>query len=85
MAKELARHFTHAAVVERGDPRAPAEAGCLRLDPAKAVAALGWRSRWGFKRTVAETAAWYKAVASGESARAATRKQVEAYFKDEGL
>ena len=82
LAKELARHFPHAAVVERGDPRAPAEAGCLRLDPAKAVAALGWRSRWGFKRTVAETAAWYKAVASGESARAATGKQIEAYFKD---
>ena len=82
LAKELARHFSHAAVVARGDSRAPAEAGCLRLDPAKAVAALGWRSRWGFKRTVAETAVWYKAVASGESARAATGKQIEAYFKD---
>ena len=80
LVKGIVRHFPGAVVVDRTDPRAPVEAGTLVLDPSKAIDMLGWKPRWGFKRTIDETVAWYKAVASCKSARQVTHDQLQAYF-----
>ena len=59
----------------------PHEAGLLHLNCDKARLALGWRPRWGFARTVDETVAWYRAVASGTDADAASAAQIDAYVE----
>ena len=43
------------------DPKAPHEAHLLNLSTDKAHHLLGWRSLWGFERSVAETVRWYRA------------------------
>ena len=39
----------------------PHEAGLLQLDNRLARGELGWRPRWGFKKTIRETIRWYRA------------------------
>jgi len=56
------------------------EAALLSLDIGKARAILGWKPRWDFTRTVAETAAWYRATREGGDAPALTQAQIAAYF-----
>ncbi len=51
--------------VDRSDRSAPHEAKLLRLSIEKAWARLGWSPRWGFERTFAETARWYRAWHEG--------------------
>ena len=80
LAKRLAVHFPNAVVEHHADPSAPAEARLLQLDSTKAAVVLGWKPRWDFARTVDETAAWYSAVARGESPRAVTDAQIERFF-----
>jgi CDP-glucose 4,6-dehydratase len=55
---------------DRSDPTAVHEAKLLRLSIEKAWAALGWSPRWGFERTLAETARWYRAWHEGASGTA---------------
>jgi CDP-glucose 4,6-dehydratase len=55
---------------------APHEAQLLTLDCAKARARLGWRPMLDFDRTVAMTANWYAAWASGADMQAVTRQQL---------
>lgn len=80
LVTELKRHFPRAKVTDRTEPEAPKEAKLLRLDSTKAHKALGWKPRWDFRRTVAATAGWYKAVAGGADARLVTDLQIESYF-----
>ena len=81
LVAELKRHFPKAQVVDWTNPEAPKEAKLLRLDSAKAHKVLGWKPRWDFKRTIAATAEWYKAVAGGADVRRITDLQIESYFK----
>ncbi len=46
---------------DRRDPRAPHEAGLLRLSIEKAHGWLGWTPRWEFEEAIGATVAWYKA------------------------
>ena len=80
LVAELKRHFPKAQVVDRTNPEAPKEAKLLRLDSAKAHKVLGWKPRWDFKRTIAATAEWYKAVTGGADVRRVTDLQIESYF-----
>lgn len=57
------------------------EAGLLHLNCDKAHHVLGWYPKWGFKKTVGQTAAWYKAVKDGESAGSITRQQIIEYME----
>ena len=64
---------------------APHEASLLNLSTDKAHHVLRWRPVWGFERTIAETASWYRRNASGASpAELAdlTRAQISAYHDD---
>jgi CDP-glucose 4,6-dehydratase len=55
------------------------EAKLLHLNCDKAQKLLGWKSRWDFNRTIAETVAWYKSVAAGEPALKVSKQQIKAY------
>ncbi len=57
----------------------PHEAGLLRLDSAKARAALGWRPALGLEQALEWIADWHKAVAAGADARAVTLAQIADY------
>ena len=57
----------------------PHEAGLLRLDCAKARAALGWRPALRLDATLEWIIDWHKRVGAGEDARATTLAQVAAY------
>ena len=57
----------------------PKEMPALALDCAKAERTLGWRSRLDAKQTIAWTAEWYKAFATGADVQAITRAQIERY------
>jgi len=60
----------------------PPEAGLLHLNCDKAHHYLGWYPRWGFKKTVEQTAKWYRYVKEGESARSITKQQIMEYMEN---
>lgn len=68
------------ALVER--PSRLHEAGLLTLDSRKSRRLLGWKPRWGFARTVAETMRWYAEADAKVPALDASRRQIAAYAED---
>jgi CDP-glucose 4,6-dehydratase len=56
------------------------EAALLKLDSSKAMTKLGWIPRWKLEEALSNTAAWYKAWASGEDLGQITRAQIDAYL-----
>lgn len=62
------------------------EAARLSLDHRKAVQELGWKPVWDFRRTVAETAEWYRlrheAKADNNAMLSFTRQQIAGYTTD---
>ncbi|MDO9018696.1 MAG: CDP-glucose 4,6-dehydratase [Deltaproteobacteria bacterium] len=72
---------------DRSDPGAVHEAKLLRLSIEKAWARLGWSPRWGFERTIAETARWYRAWhegAPGPELDALCSAQIKQYLDADG-
>lgn len=67
-----------AAPMRDSGPR-PHEAGLLRLDCAKARAALGWQPVLTLDQALAWIVEWHKAVGSGADARAVTQRQIADY------
>jgi CDP-glucose 4,6-dehydratase len=57
----------------------PHEAGLLALDITKAVDMLGWRPAYDVERTMAATAAWYRARHEGAAVEALTLADISAY------
>lgn len=60
----------------------PHEARLLHLNCDKADRQLGWRPKWDFERTVAETVAWYSAVHRGEDAATVSEAQARRYLEE---
>jgi CDP-glucose 4,6-dehydratase len=58
----------------------PPEAGLLHLNCDKAHHALGWYPRWGFEKTVEQTAMWYKSVKDGENVESVTKRQITEFM-----
>lgn len=58
----------------------PHEAMQLRLDSTKARELLGWSGKLDVRDAVAWTAAWYREVAFGRSAREMTVEQIDEYL-----
>jgi CDP-glucose 4,6-dehydratase len=71
--------FPEVELEDLTDPDAPHEAKLLTLDSSKAKRLLGWKSTWGFKRTIWETAEWYKGRYMHDSAVELCRKQIMTY------
>jgi CDP-glucose 4,6-dehydratase len=69
---------------DRHDPRAPHEAGLLRLEIEKARTRLGWSPRWRFEETFRRTVEWYRSFAAGappDALAALCRRQVADYLE----
>jgi CDP-glucose 4,6-dehydratase len=60
----------------------PHEATLLHLNCDKAHQYLGWRPRWDFERTIAETVGWYAAVHGGADAGAVSEAQARRYLEE---
>ncbi|MDB5651533.1 MAG: CDP-glucose 4,6-dehydratase, partial [Hyphomicrobiales bacterium] len=58
----------------------PHEAPVLRLDTSKAANRLGWSCQLDFDETIAWTADWYRAVATGSDAQEMMLSQIQAYL-----
>lgn len=71
--------FPEVEVEDLTDPDALKEAKLLTLDSAKAKRLLGWKPRWDFKRTIWETAEWYKGRYGNDSAMDLCREQIKLY------
>ena len=80
LVAELQKGFARTKVADKTDPRAPREAKLLMLDSGKAKNILRWMPKWDFRKTIAATADWYKAVAGGADARLVTDLQIKSYF-----
>lgn len=78
LVQEIIKH-TGGEWFDASDPNAVHEASRLNLVTDKAFHVLGWQPVWSFEETVARTAAWYLAVAGGESPHDLTLKQIQAY------
>ena len=78
LVQELVKH-TGGKWTDASDPHALHEASKLNLATDKAFHLLDWKPVWSFEETVAMTAEWYLAEASGRIALAHTRQQIEAY------
>jgi CDP-glucose 4,6-dehydratase len=61
---------------------APNEAARLQLCCDKAIAHLAWLPRWGFDRTVRETARWYREHVDGQDVRRLSEAQIREYLSD---
>ncbi len=57
----------------------PHEAKLLKLSCDKANVELEWLPRWGFERTISETARWYKAHAEGQDVARLSGLQIADY------
>jgi CDP-glucose 4,6-dehydratase len=81
LAKELVKIWGTGEITITKKDHDPPEAGLLHLNCDKAHYHLGWHSKWNFKKTVEETAKWYKFVQDGESAKTITRQQIIEYME----
>jgi CDP-glucose 4,6-dehydratase len=80
VVQELAAAWGDGAVRLTPDPRPqPHEAHHLTVDSALARSVLGWRPVWNLPQALTRTAEWYRAVAGGADARAATLGQLELF------
>lgn len=78
LVEELLRNWS-GSWTDFSDPKAVHEAKFLSLSVEKAARVLQWHPKWNFERTIAETARWYRGIASFESplnAADLTRRQI---------
>lgn len=68
--------------IERSGSSRVHEANLLQLNCDRAKNDLSWQPRWGFDRTITETANWYKAHLSQENMNDVTEGQIHEYFKE---
>ncbi len=80
IAERMRAAWRNGAMAPATDTAArPHEAGLLRLDSARARAALGWRPVLTLGEAIDWIVAWHKAVGAGEDARRITLGQIAHY------
>jgi CDP-glucose 4,6-dehydratase len=57
------------------------EAKILHLNCDKAKIILHWYPKWNFKKSIEQTAVWYKRIQAGENAREITKEQIIEYME----
>ena len=77
IADLLAARWGQGARWEHDPSVQPYEARLLEVDSSRARSVLGWSPKWRLDEGLARTVDWYRAVASGEDARAVTLAQIE--------
>ena len=81
LAKQLIEFWGKGSIEITKKDSDPPEAGLLHLNCDKAHQLLGWYPKWDFKRTVEQTAKWYKTVHEGKNARSITKQQIIEYIE----
>ena len=59
----------------------PHESGILKLDCSKIKKVLGWEQKWDIKKSVKNTAMWYRAYFNGGEPNRIMREQIEYFIK----
>ena len=78
MASSLARLWGEDAAWQLHNPsNAPYEERLLAVNPGKAAAKLGWRSRWSVEQALERTVPWYRAQLGDRPMRALSIQQIE--------
>ena len=83
LAEEIIAGWGEGTIRVEKQADAPHEAGMLHLNCDKARRRLGWRPKWNFARTVAETVRWYKGYHQDESPLALSRSQINNYMESD--
>jgi len=78
LVEEILRHWA-GTWHNHADPKARHEAGRLDLSTDRAFHQLGWKPRWDFETTIAETVTWYRRFHAGEPARELCLEQIQRY------
>jgi CDP-glucose 4,6-dehydratase len=71
--------YGHGEVEYQEQPQGPHEAGCLKLDIAKAEQTIGFKPKWDLETAIARSIGWYREVAAGADARKLCLDQIAEY------
>lgn len=82
VADRFVREWGHGSWEVGGASQQPHEAARLQLDIGKAGRELGWQPIWDFDRTIAHTAAWYRAYADGGRAASLCESDYAAFVQE---
>jgi CDP-glucose 4,6-dehydratase len=77
VADQLAARWGEGARWEHDPAVQPYEARLLEVDSSRSRSVLGWSPKWRLDDGLSRTVDWYRAVASGQDARAVTLAQIE--------
>ena len=58
------------------------ESKLLKLNSLKSQKVLGWKNSWSMKKSIKETAIWYKSFLKKKNIKEFTQKQISRYFND---
>jgi CDP-glucose 4,6-dehydratase len=81
IADRMAEQWGDGAAWDLAPGEHPHEAGYLKLDASKAKTRLSWRARTDLTTALQWIVRWYKAQKRGESARATSQQQIEAFLE----
>ncbi len=56
------------------------EANLLKLNSSKAITKLRWKNKWNMKKSIKETAKWYKSFLEKEDVKKISISQIKEYF-----
>lgn len=79
IVEELTRAWGQGAAWELDGAAQPHEAGCLKLDTAKAASRLLWTPRWDLASTLQRIVDWYRDFQKNTNLRQATLAQIRDY------
>ncbi len=82
LSEEIIFNWKQGEIQTSSNENSVHEANLLQLNCDKVKQLLGWRPNWNFKRTVSETANWYKELMDGKEAVELTGKQINMYMGD---
>jgi CDP-glucose 4,6-dehydratase len=71
--------YGHGEVEYAESPHGPHEAGCLKLDIAKAEQTIGFKPKWDLETAIARSIGWYRDVAAGVDAQMLSLRQIAEY------
>ena len=58
------------------------EANLLKLNSNKAILFLRWKNRWNMKKSIQETAKWYKDYLTNKDVKKTSITQIKKYFNN---
>jgi CDP-glucose 4,6-dehydratase len=82
VAKDIVKHIEKGSIEFEKSNEHQHEANLLQLNCDKAKQILGWSPRWNSKKTIFETAKWYKVYLNNGDIESATKLQIYDFYKE---